>query len=602
MTAFTRRRGRGGHAQAIGVSLIAAVPFGVASLLIRHEVAFMVLTAITVFLLSVYNGPAAAVVDELGPPRFAATLQSFAMFWIHVLGNAPAGSVVGWIADRSSVAFGLQAAVAAMGIAGVLFMIVARRQQRGDHRVTTTQQYYDRFSETYDNERHRGYHRLIDELELDLVRRYGAGKDVFEAGCGTGLLLREAATVARSAVGLDLSRGMLTPARARGLTVVQGSLTDVPLPSASFDLVYSMKVLAHVPPIERAVAELARLVRPGGHLLLEFYNPLSLRYLAKRLGGPGRIADDGTDESHVYTRFDRARSRPLLPSPGPGAGRGARRPRGDARLPRVRLAAAGQAVRVGRARGLRCAAVAKSRRLPHSCGPEIRPDPMSSLRLLLPPKGVLLPNDEQDPLHYYYHRWIGWLYRHRLQMGLKLLPAGGQRVLEVGVGSGVLVPTLTARYPEYTGTDLTLAPGLHGLVAPECKAEFLRADLLQDDLPADHYDAIVCFSVLEHIADSRAAARAPGARPRPRRNAGLRLPDGQQADVACLLDDRLQAHRRRPRQRARADHRRARGRADARRPHTPSRPPRRRAPRSTSARPGRSRSRSNVARSRRRLT
>ena len=37
--------------------------------------------------------------------------------------------------------------------------------------MTTTQQYYDRFSETYENERHRGYHRLIDELELDLVRR-----------------------------------------------------------------------------------------------------------------------------------------------------------------------------------------------------------------------------------------------------------------------------------------------------------------------------------------------------------------------------------------------------------------------------------------------
>ena len=36
---------------------------------------------------------------------------------------------------------------------------------------------------------------LIDELELDLVRRYGDGRDVFEAGCGTGLLLREAATV-----------------------------------------------------------------------------------------------------------------------------------------------------------------------------------------------------------------------------------------------------------------------------------------------------------------------------------------------------------------------------------------------------------------------
>jgi SAM-dependent methyltransferase len=179
----------------------------------------------------------------------------------------------------------------------------------------TTQTYYDRFAAGYEAERHHGYHRLVDELELELVRRYGAGKDVFEAGCGTGLLLREAARVARAAVGLDLSRGMLGPARARGLRVVQGSLTDVPLPAASFDLVYSMKVLAHVPPIERAIQELGRLVRPGGHLLLEFYNPLSLRYLAKRIGGPGRIAADGTTEGDVYTRFDTlARARSYLPS------------------------------------------------------------------------------------------------------------------------------------------------------------------------------------------------------------------------------------------------------------------------------------------------
>ena len=52
------------------------------------------------------------------------------MFWIHVAGNAPAGPVVGWIADRSTTALGLQAAIVAFGIAGVLFMIVARRQAR----------------------------------------------------------------------------------------------------------------------------------------------------------------------------------------------------------------------------------------------------------------------------------------------------------------------------------------------------------------------------------------------------------------------------------------------------------------------------------------
>jgi len=167
----------------------------------------------------------------------------------------------------------------------------------------STQSYYDRFSQTYEAERHHGYHRLIDQLEMELVQRYGQGRDVLEAGCGTGLLLRETAGFARSAVGLDLSRGMLSSARQRGLQVVQGSLTDVPLPSASVDLVYSMKVLAHVPPIREAVGELARVVRPGGHLLLEFYNPWSLRYLAKRLGGPAHIAHNTTDHD-VFTRYD----------------------------------------------------------------------------------------------------------------------------------------------------------------------------------------------------------------------------------------------------------------------------------------------------------
>src|ERR1041385_7555104 len=111
------------------------------------------------------------------------------------------------------------------------------------------------------------------------------------------------------------------------------------------------------------------------------------------------------------------------------------------------------------------------------------------ISLEAPARGVLRPNGAPVPLPYYYNPWVGWLYRHRLQMGLDLLPEGGRRVLEVGVGSGVLVTALAARYREDTGTALTLAPGLEALVAPDCQAEFRRADLLADDLPAGHYDA-----------------------------------------------------------------------------------------------------------------
>ena len=131
-----------------------------------------------------------------------------------------------------------------------------------------------------------------------------------------------------------------------------------------------------------------------------------------------------------------------------------------------------------------------------------------SIRFQLPPKGRLHANNDHDPLPYYYRPLTGWLYRHRLQIGLDLLPGDGRRVLEIGVGSGILVPTLTARFPEYVGTDLVLAEGLPSLVAPGCKATFQVADLLADNtLPAASFDTVVCFSVLEHIADSDGAAR-----------------------------------------------------------------------------------------------
>jgi hypothetical protein len=62
-------------------------------------------------------------------------------------------------------------------------------------------------------------------------------------------------------------------------------------------------VLAHVPCIERALAEMVRVTRPSGTVIAEFYNPMSLRGLVKRLGPAGAISQK-TKESDVFTRFD----------------------------------------------------------------------------------------------------------------------------------------------------------------------------------------------------------------------------------------------------------------------------------------------------------
>jgi ubiquinone/menaquinone biosynthesis C-methylase UbiE len=163
--------------------------------------------------------------------------------------------------------------------------------------------YYDQFAATYEKERHHGYHAMIDRLETSIVLPYVENARVLEAGCGTGMILKEVAPRARQAVGIDISAGMLATARARGLDVVHASVTHVPFPDGHFDVAYSFKVLAHVERIGAAMAELARVVRAGGHVIAEFYNPWSLRYLVKRLKRPTAISGGTTDE-HVYTRYD----------------------------------------------------------------------------------------------------------------------------------------------------------------------------------------------------------------------------------------------------------------------------------------------------------
>lgn len=163
--------------------------------------------------------------------------------------------------------------------------------------------YYDNYSCTYEEKRGRNYHVLIDQLEADLLKRYCYGKNVLDAGCGTGAMLSRIKDAVQIGYGIDLSGGMLKFAKRRNLNLVRGRLSELPFKEKAFDIVYSFKVLAHVPQIGKAIDEMARVVNKNGYLILEFYNSYSIRYMVKILKKPSKISDT-TKDNEVFTRYD----------------------------------------------------------------------------------------------------------------------------------------------------------------------------------------------------------------------------------------------------------------------------------------------------------
>jgi DNA-binding transcriptional ArsR family regulator len=128
---------------------------------------------------------------------------------------------------------------------------------------------------------------LRDALAEALAEPNGAGPlgDVLDVGAGAGALLRQLAPRARSAVGLDISRGMRVLARSRlqeaGVgrwTIRAGDMHALPFADLSFDVVVLDEVLALTDRRPAALAEAVRVLRPAGRLLiLDRIRPAALR-------------------------------------------------------------------------------------------------------------------------------------------------------------------------------------------------------------------------------------------------------------------------------------------------------------------------------------
>jgi 2-polyprenyl-6-hydroxyphenyl methylase/3-demethylubiquinone-9 3-methyltransferase len=101
------------------------------------------------------------------------------------------------------------------------------------------------------------------------------GRLVLDAGCGGGLVARELTAAGANVVGIDRSLGSLGVARRAtngSFRPAQGRLERLPFASDSFDAVVAADVLEHLPDLPAAVAELARVLAPGGSFLFDTIN------------------------------------------------------------------------------------------------------------------------------------------------------------------------------------------------------------------------------------------------------------------------------------------------------------------------------------------
>ncbi|MGE3507848.1 MAG: class I SAM-dependent methyltransferase [Vicinamibacterales bacterium] len=124
-------------------------------------------------------------------------------------------------------------------------------------------------------------HMNVPELHKRLRLVFGGllkeaeirGKDVLDAGAGTGWFSRGLTQWGGHVTSLDVGTELMHQVRRKANSHrVVGSVLDLPFPDASFDLVLCTEVIEHTTDPRQAVAELSRIVRPSGILVVTVPN------------------------------------------------------------------------------------------------------------------------------------------------------------------------------------------------------------------------------------------------------------------------------------------------------------------------------------------
>ena len=156
---------------------------------------------------------------------------------------------------------------------------------RGE-RAAQAQDYFSRNAERWDEM--RSLHTAEDAVEAAILELAGEGpfERLVDLGSGTGRMLTLLGGRARASIGLDNSRQMLNLARShvaaaglKGCELRHGDILGTGLPDGCADLVVTHQVLHYLSDPAAAVAEAARLVAPGGRVLIIDFAPHDLEFL-----------------------------------------------------------------------------------------------------------------------------------------------------------------------------------------------------------------------------------------------------------------------------------------------------------------------------------
>ena len=113
---------------------------------------------------------------------------------------------------------------------------------------------------------------VLDRPMLAVVHASGARR-VLDVGCGEGRFCRMISETVPQVVGLDPTAWLLSEARKLGgAQYAQGRAEDMPFEDRDFDMVVSYLSLIDIPDNAAAIAEMARVVRPGGYVLIANLN------------------------------------------------------------------------------------------------------------------------------------------------------------------------------------------------------------------------------------------------------------------------------------------------------------------------------------------